>query len=199
MVRGSTTAILVNIPGEATAVVTAIDGHKMAQNSQAGLALGLAAFGSFVAGTVATVVIASLGVLMTRIGLMFGPAEYFSLMIMGLVFAVVLAHGSLLKAIAMILLGVLLSCFGADMETGRERMTLDFGMLHDGIEFVVLAMGIFGFGEIFKNLADPESRDVVRSRIGRLWPTLRELRENTAPFCEAPSSDRSSGSCPATA
>ncbi|MBD9555306.1 MULTISPECIES: tripartite tricarboxylate transporter permease [Ensifer] len=175
---GSTTAILVNIPGEATAVVTAIDGHKMAQKGQAGLALGLAAIGSFFAGTVATIVIAALGVPMTRMGLLFGPTEYFSLMIMGLVFAVVLAHGSLLKAVSMILVGVLLSCVGADMETGRERMTFGVEMLQDGIEFVVLAMGIFGFGEIFKNLADPEARDVVRSRIGRLWPTPKELKEN---------------------
>ena len=175
---GSTTAILVNIPGEATAVVTALDGHRMAQNGQAGLALGLAAIGSFVAGTIATIVIAALGVPMTKLGLLFGPAEYFSLMIMGLVLAVVLAHGSLLKAVAMIAVGILLSSIGSDIETGRERLTLGFDLLHDGIEFVVLAMGIFGFGEIFKNLADPEARDVVRNRIGRLWPTFGELREN---------------------
>jgi putative tricarboxylic transport membrane protein len=175
---GSTTAILVNIPGEATAVVTAIDGHEMAKKGQAGLALGLAAIGSFIAGTFATIVIAALGVPMTKLGLLFGPTEYFSLMIMGLVFAVVLAHGSLTKAVAMILAGVLLSCVGADMETGRERMTFGLHVLTDGIEFVVLAMGIFGFGEIFKNIADPEKRDVVRGTIGRLWPTMRELREN---------------------
>ena len=179
---GSTTAILVNIPGEATAVVTALDGHAMAKNGQAGLALGLAAIGSFIAGTIATVVIAALGVPMTRMGLLFGPAEYFSLMIMGLVLAVVLARGSILKAVAMIVVGILLSCIGADMETGRERLTLGLHMLHDGIEFVVLAMGIFGFGEIFKNLADPEARDVVKAKIGRLWPTMRELRENLAPM-----------------
>lgn len=175
---GSTTAILVNIPGEATAVVTAIDGHEMAKRGQAGLALGLAAVGSFIAGTVATIVIAALGVPMSRLGLLFGPDEYFSLMVMGLVLAVVLAHGSVLKAIAMILVGVLLSTVGADMETGRERLTLGLPLLSDGIEFVVLAMGIFGFGEIFKNLADPEKRDVMRTTIGRLWPTLGELREN---------------------
>lgn len=175
---GSTTAILVNIPGEATAVVTAIDGHEMSKRGQAGLALGLAAVGSFIAGTVATIVIAALGVPMTRLGLLFGPDEYFSLMVMGLVLAVVLAHGSVLKAIAMILVGVLLSTVGADMETGRERLTLGLPLLSDGIEFVVLAMGIFGFGEIFKNLADPEKRDVMRTTIGRLWPTMGELREN---------------------
>ncbi len=179
---GSTTAILVNIPGEATAVVTALDGHQMARKGQAGLALGLAAIGSFIAGTIATVVIAALGVPMTRMGLLFGPAEYFSLMIMGLVLAVVLARGSLLKAVAMIVVGILLSCVGADMETGRERLTFGLHMLHDGIEFVVLAMGIFGFGEIFKNLADPEARDVVKHKIGRLLPSFAELRANLPPI-----------------
>lgn len=179
---GSTTAILVNIPGEATAVVTALDGHQMARKGQAGLALGLAAIGSFIAGTIATVVIAALGVPMTRMGLLFGPAEYFSLMIMGLVLAVVLARGSLLKAVAMIVVGILLSCVGADMETGRERLTFGLHILHDGIEFVVLAMGIFGFGEIFKNLADPEARDVVKHKIGRLLPSFAELRANLPPI-----------------
>lgn len=179
---GSTTAILVNIPGEATAVVTAIDGHQMARNGQAGLALGLAAIGSFVAGTFATLLIAALGEPMTRIGLLFGPAEYFSLMIMGLVFAVVLARGSLLKAIAMIAVGVLLSCVGTDLETGRERLTFGLDLLYDGFEFVVIAMGLFGFAEILKNLANPEARDVVRAKIGRLLPTFGELRANAAPI-----------------
>ena len=175
---GSTTAILVNIPGEATAVVTAIDGHEMAKNGQAGLALGLAAIGSFVAGTLATLLIAALGAPMTALGLLFGPAEYFSLMIMGLVLAVVLARGSLLKAIAMIAVGVLLSTIGTDIETGRERLTFDLEILYDGLEFAVIAMGLFGFAEILKNLQTPEARDVVRAKIGRLLPSLREFREN---------------------
>jgi putative tricarboxylic transport membrane protein len=175
---GSTTAILVNIPGEATAVVTAIDGHEMAKKGQAGLALGLAAIGSFIAGTIATLLIAALGAPMTKLGLLFGPAEYFSLMIMGLVLAVVLARGSLLKAIAMIALGILLSTIGTDIETGRERLTFDLEMLYDGLEFAVLAMGLFGFAEILKNLQNPEARDVVRSKIGRLLPRLSEIREN---------------------
>ena len=175
---GSTTAILVNIPGEATAVVTAIDGHEMAKKGQAGLALGLAAIGSFIAGTIATLLIAALGAPMTKLGLLFGPAEYFSLMIMGLVLAVVLARGSLLKAIAMIALGILLSTIGTDIETGRERLTFDLEMLYDGLEFAVLAMGLFGFAEILKNLQNPEARDVVRSKIGRLLPRWSEIREN---------------------
>ncbi len=179
---GSTTAILVNIPGEATAVVTAIDGHEMAKNGQAGLALGLAAIGSFIAGTIATLLIAALGAPMTKLGLLFGPAEYFSLMIMGLVLAVVLARGSLLKAIAMIALGILLSTIGTDIETGRERLTFDLEMLYDGLEFAVLAMGLFGFAEILKNLQNPEARDVVRAKIGRLLPRPGEIRENLPPI-----------------
>ena len=121
---GSTTAILVNIPGEATSVVTALDGHQMARQGRAGVALGIAAIGSFFAGTVATLVIAALGAPLTGLALIFGPTEYFSLMVMGLVFAVVLARGSILKAIAMILVGVLLSTVGTDLETGEERLTL---------------------------------------------------------------------------
>jgi putative tricarboxylic transport membrane protein len=127
---GSTTAILVNIPGEATSVVTTLDGHQMARQGRAGVALGMAAIGSFFAGTVATLVIAALGAPLTRLALIFGPAEYFSLMVMGLVFAVVLARGSILKAIAMILLGILLSTVGTDLETGQERMT--FGLAVPG-------------------------------------------------------------------
>ena len=117
---GSTTAILVNIPGEATSVVTALEGHEMAKRGQAGVALGLSAIASFIAGTVATVFIAAIGAPLTALGLLFGPAEYFSLMVMGLTFAVVLAHGSVLKAVAMILVGVLLSTVGTDIETERN-------------------------------------------------------------------------------
>src|SRR5215210_2214289 len=145
---GSTTAILVNIPGEATSVVTTLDGHQMARQGRAGVALGIAAIGSFFAGTVATILIAALGAPLTRLALIFGPAEYFSLMIMGLVFAVVLAHGSILKAIAMIVLGILLSTVGTDLETGQERMTFGYAPISDGIDFAVLAMGLFGIAEI---------------------------------------------------
>ncbi|WP_174799943.1 tripartite tricarboxylate transporter permease, partial [Microvirga aerophila] len=157
---GSTTAILVNIPGEATSVVTALDGHQMARQGRAGVALGIAAIGSFFAGTVATLVIAALGAPLTKLALVFGPTEYFSLMVMGLVFAVVLARGSILKAISMILVGVLLSTVGTDLETGEERMTFGLPFLADGIDFAVLAMGIFGIAEILRNLDHTESRDV---------------------------------------
>ncbi len=179
---GSTTAILVNIPGEATSVVTVLDGHQMAKQGRAGVALGTAAISSFCAGTVATLVIAALGVPLTKLALLFGPAEYFSLMVMGLAFAVVLARGSILKAIAMIIVGLLLSTVGTDLETGEERLTLGLTDLSDGVDFAVLAMGIFGFAEILRNLETPETRDVVRSKIGRLLPSLDDLKRCIAPI-----------------
>jgi putative tricarboxylic transport membrane protein len=178
---GSTTAILVNIPGEATSVVTALDGHQMARQGRAGVALGIAAIGSFFAGTVATLVIAALGAPLTGLALIFGPTEYFSLMVMGLVFAVVLARGSILKAIAMILVGVLLSTVGTDLETGEERMTFGLPFLADGIDFAVLAMGIFGIAEIMRNLDHTEHRDVVRQAIGRLLPNREDFRQAYKP------------------
>ena len=179
---GSTTAILVNIPGEATSVVTVLDGHQMARQGRAGVALGIAAMGSFFAGTVATLFIAALGKPLTKLAQLFGPAEYFSLMIMGLVFAVVLARGSILKAICMILLGLVLATVGTDLETGQERMTLGIQDLSDGVDFAVLAMGIFGFAEIVRNLENPETRDVVRAAIGRLWPTKADFRASYFPI-----------------
>jgi putative tricarboxylic transport membrane protein len=178
---GSTTAILVNIPGEATSVVTTLDGHQMARQGRAGVALGIAAIGSFFAGTVATIVIAALAAPLTRLALVFGPAEYFSLMVMGLVFAVVLARGSILKAIAMILLGILLSTVGTDLETGQERMTFGLNFLSDGVDFSVLAMGMFGIAEILRNLDHTETRDVVRQAIGRLLPNKADFKQSVAP------------------
>lgn len=178
---GSTTAILVNIPGEATSVVTTLDGHQMARNGRAGIALGVAAIGSFFAGTVATLVIAALGVPLTRLALIFGPAEYFSLMIMGLAFAVVLARGSILKAGAVIFVGLLLSTIGTDLQTGDERLTFGMIDLMDGIDFAVLAMGLFGFAEILRNLDNPETRDVVKTKIGRLLPSMQDFKDSALP------------------
>jgi putative tricarboxylic transport membrane protein len=179
---GSTTAILVNIPGEASAVVTTLDGHEMARQGRAGIALGIAAIGSFFAGTVATVIIAALGAPLTKLALVFGPAEYFSLMVMGLVFAVVLARGSILRAIAMIVLGILLSTVGTDLETGQERMTFGLPFLSDGIDFAVLAMGLFGIAEILRNLDHTETRDVVRHAIGRLLPNKQDFKDSALPI-----------------
>jgi putative tricarboxylic transport membrane protein len=179
---GSTTAILVNIPGEATSVVTVLDGHQMARQGRAGVALGMAAIGSFIAGTMATVIIAALGAPLTKMALLFGPADYFSLMVLGLMFAVVLARGSVPKAITMILLGILLSTVGTDLETGEERLTYGWTEISDGIDFAVIAMGIFGFAEIIRNLENKESRDVVKSAIGRLLPSGSDLATSAAPI-----------------
>src|SRR6266536_263610 len=174
---GSTTSILVNIPGEATSVVTTLDGFQMAKQGRAGPALAIAAIGSFFAGCVATVLIAVLGAPLTKLALAFGPAEYFSLMVLGLIFAVVLAKGSVLKAIAMIVLGLLLSMVGSDIETGASRMAFNIPELADGLGFATVAMGVFGFAEIIRNLdAGAEmNRDLVQQKITGLMPTRKDL------------------------
>src|SRR5271165_1565175 len=177
---GSTTSILVNIPGEATSVVTCLDGHQMARQGRAGPALSIAAIGSFFAGCVATVLVAALGAPLTSLALLFGPAEYFSLMVLGLIFAVVLAKGSVLKAVAMVLTGLLLSMVGSDLETGAGRMTFDIAELADGIGFANIAMGVFGFAEIIRNLELPaESRDIVKAKITGLMPTRKDLIDSS--------------------
>jgi putative tricarboxylic transport membrane protein len=179
---GSTTAILLNIPGEVTAVVTAIDGHEMAKKGHAGTALGIAALGSFFAGTVATLVIAAIGTPLTKLALLFGPAEYFGLMVFGLGLAIVLARGSVLKAVIMVVFGLLLATVGTDLETGQDRLTLGIAELSDGVDFAVLAMGVFGIAEILRNLEHPESRHVAVSKIGRLLPSLEDLRRSFGPI-----------------
>ena len=175
---GSTTSILVNIPGEASSVVTTLDGHQMARQGRAGPALAIAAIGSFIAGCVSTVLVAAVGAPLTKLALLFGPAEYFSLMVLGLVFAVVLAKGSVIKAIAMIMLGLLLSMVGSDIETGQSRMAFDVPELSDGIGFVVVAMGVFGFAEIIRNLETQteETRSIVTSKVTGLMPTWPDLK-----------------------
>src|SRR6201991_1234052 len=174
---GSTTAILVNIPGEATSVVTTLDGNQMARQGRAGPALAIAAIGSFSAGCFATILVAALGAPLTAIALKFGPAEYFSLMVLGLIFAVVLAAGSLVKAIAMIMAGLLMSMVGSDLESGAGRMTFGLTELSDGIGFVVVAMGVFGFAEIIRNLeASKESREILHAKITGLMPTRADLK-----------------------
>ncbi|MBV8745299.1 MAG: tripartite tricarboxylate transporter permease, partial [Xanthobacteraceae bacterium] len=175
---GSTTSILVNIPGEASSVVTTLDGHQMARQGRAGPALAIAAIGSFIAGCVSTVLVAALGAPLTKLALLFGPAEYFSLMVLGLVFAVVLAKGSVVKAVAMIMLGLLLSMVGSDIETGQSRMAFDVPELSDGIGFVVVAMGVFGFAEIIRNLETQteETRSIVTAKVTGLMPTWPDLK-----------------------
>src|SRR5262249_14126679 len=168
------------MPGEARSVVTCLDGHQMARQGRAGAALSIAAIGSFFAGCVSTVLVAALGVPLTSIALLFGPAEYFSLMVLGLIFAVVLAKGSVLKAIAMILTGLLLSMVGSDLETGARPMTFDIAELSDGIGFTNVAMGVFGFAEIIRNLEmSQESRDIVKAKIKGLMPTRQDLIDSS--------------------
>src|SRR5256885_6831270 len=177
---GSTTSVLVNIPGEATSVVTCLDGHQMAKQGRAGPALSIAAIGSFFAGCVSTVLVAALGAPLTSLALLFGPAEYFSLMVLGLIFAVVLAKGSVLKALAMILTGLLLSMVGSVLVTGAGRMTFDFAELADGIGFPNIALGVFGFAEIIRNLELPaESREIVQAKVTGLMPTRKDLIDSS--------------------
>jgi putative tricarboxylic transport membrane protein len=179
---GSTTSILVNIPGEASSVVTCLDGYQMARQGRAGPALATAAIGSFFAGCVSTVVVAMFAPPLAGIALKFGPAEYFSLMVFGLVGAVVLAHGSLLKAIAMVLVGLLLGLVGTDVSEGALRYTFGIFELTDGIGFVGVVMGLFGIAEIVANLEVKESREVFTSRVGGLMPSKEDFRRMWSPI-----------------
>ena len=175
---GSTTAILINVPGESSSVVTAIDGYQMARRGRAGAALAAAGLGSFFAGCVGTIIIAAFAPPLTELAFKFGSAEYFSLMVLGLVGAVVLASGSLIKAIAMIVLGLLLGQVNTDVITGTARFSFDIPELTDGIGFVVIAMGVFGFGEIIANLGQPEEhREVFTKEVKGLWPTKEDFKE----------------------
>jgi TctA family transporter len=174
---GSTTAILVNLPGESSSVVTALDGYQMARQGKAGTALGIAALGSFFAGCVATLLLAAAAPPLAQIAFKFGPAEYFSLMTLGLIAAVVLAHGSVIKAIGMILLGLLLGLVGTDVNSGMARFNFSIPELSDGIGFVAVAMGVFGFAEIIKNLEQGEEREIFVNKVGRLLPSIQDLKE----------------------
>ena len=173
---GSTTAILVNMPGESSSVVTCLDGYQMARRGQAGAALAIAALGSFFAGTCATVLVAAVSLPLSALALKFGPAEYFSLMVLGLIGAVVLAHGSLVKAIAMIVLGLLLGIVGTDVNSGVARFDFGIPELSDGIGVVVVAMGLFGFSEIILNLESTEKRELITTKIRGMWPTKAQFK-----------------------
>jgi putative tricarboxylic transport membrane protein len=174
---GSTTAILVNLPGESSSVVTVIDGYQMARNGRAGPALAASGLGSFFAGCVGTLILAAFAVPLTELAFKFGPAEYFSLMILGLIGAVVLASGSLIKAVAMIVLGLLLGMVGTDVNSGVARFSLDVPELTDGIGFIVIAMGVFGYGEIISNLSKhQDDREVFTASVSGLLPTKEDFR-----------------------
>jgi putative tricarboxylic transport membrane protein len=173
---GSTTSILLNMPGETSSAVTCLDGHQMALQGQAGAALAIAALGSFFAGCVSTVFVATVAIPLSELALKFGPAEYCSLMILGLIGAVVLAHGSLLKAICMIVLGLLLGIVGTDVNSGTARFAFGIPELIDGIGVVSVAMGLFGFAEIVTNLETTEKRELVTSKVSTLWLTKDQFK-----------------------
>jgi putative tricarboxylic transport membrane protein len=174
---GSTTSILLNMPGETSSAVTCLDGYQMARKGQAGAALAVAALGSFFAGCVATVFVATVAIPLSELALKFGPAEYCSLMILGLIGAVVLAHGSLLKAIAMVVLGLLLGLVGTDVNSGAARFAFGVPELIDGLGVVSVAMGLFGFAEILTNLETTEKRELITAKISSLWLTKQQFKE----------------------
>jgi putative tricarboxylic transport membrane protein len=178
---GSTTAILVNLPGESSAVVTAIDGYQMARKGKAGLALATAALASFIAGSIATLVIAILAPALAEVALSFGPADYFSLMVFGLVAAVILAHGSVIKALAMLAFGFLLGSIGTDVNTGFERFTFGIPEFGDGIDFAVVAMGIFGIGETIANLERRAETKGYLAEIRGLMPRWADIKAMLPP------------------
>jgi putative tricarboxylic transport membrane protein len=179
---GSTTAILINMPGESSSAVTAIDGYQMARKGRAGAALAIAAIGSFFAGTVSTFLVAVFAPPLTAVALKFGSAEYFSLMIVGLVSSIALAHGSVVKALGMVVLGLLLGLVGTDIYTGTPRFNLGILELSDGLNFVALAVGVFGIAEILRNLENEHDRDVMIKKVTNLLPTREDWKEMAAPI-----------------
>ncbi|RDJ20359.1 tripartite tricarboxylate transporter permease [Bosea caraganae] len=178
---GSTTAILVNLPGESSSVITCLDGYQMARQGRAGSALAIAALGSLFAGCVSTLVIALFSAPLTALAQQFRPADYCGLMTFGLVAAVILARGSPLKAVAMVMLGLLLGLVGTDVNSGTTRYIMKMESLADGIGFVGVAMGLFGLAEIIKNLEEREHQRAVMAKIERLWPTLQDMKDSWRP------------------
>src|ERR1700704_5866605 len=179
---GSTTAILVNLPGETSSVVTCIDGYQMGRQGRAGPALAIAAIGSFFADTVGTLLIALFGPPLAEIALQFGAPEYFSLMLMSLVAAAVLAQGDMMKSIAMVALGLLLGIVGSDVNTGVQRFSFGVTELSDGIGFIVVAVGMFAISEIISNLGDKDERRVVTDKVTNLFPSKEDLKRSIGPI-----------------
>ena len=179
---GSTTAILVNLPGESSSVVTVLDGYQMARQGRAGPALAMAAIASFFAGSVATFLLAAFAPPLAEVAFKFGPAEYFSLMVLGLIAAVILANGSVVKALGMVLLGLLLGMIGTDVNSGVARFSFDIPELTDGVEFAVVAMGMFGFAEIILNLEQKEDRSILAAKVTGLLPTMADMKQAAMPI-----------------
>jgi putative tricarboxylic transport membrane protein len=178
MYGGSTTSVLVNIPGEAASVVTCIDGYQMALKGRAGPALGMAAIGSFVAGTIGILGLTFVAPPLAEFALKFGPPEYFSLTLLGLVMATLLGGDSIIKGLIMVVLGLLLGSVGLDPISGAIRFTWGLHMLQEGIDFVTLAMGMFGIGEIFYNLEKVLKTELVTRKISHLWPSLKDWADS---------------------
>jgi putative tricarboxylic transport membrane protein len=181
MYGGSTTSILVNIPGEAASVVTCLDGHEMAKQGRPGAALGIAALGSFFAGTFAIVALMLIAPTLARWAVAFGPAEYFSLMVLGLVVLTFLTQGSMAKALLMACVGAVLGLIGLDSITAQPRLTFDRLELYDGIGLVPVVMGLFGIAEVLHNLERPIAREVIKTKLSQLWPNRAEWRASAAP------------------
>jgi TctA family transporter len=179
---GSTTAILINLPGESSAAVTAIDGHEMARKGRAGAALAAAAIGSFIAGSVATLVLALFAPPLAAVALTFGSADLFALVVLGLITSIALARGSALKALAMIVLGLLLGTIGQDTYTATPRFVFGVRELYGGINFVSVAVGMFGVAEILRNLEDERTRKLITHKVAGLWPTREDFRRMAAPI-----------------
>ncbi|MCJ9669431.1 MULTISPECIES: tripartite tricarboxylate transporter permease [unclassified Neorhizobium] len=179
---GSTTAILVNLPGESSAIVSCLDGHQMARKGRAGAALAIAAIGSFFAGTVATLLIAGFSPILAEVAFLFGPVEYFAMMVLGLTAATLLAHGSFIKGVAMVLTGLILGLVGADVNSGTYRFTFGSFSLTEGIEFVAVAMGLFAFTDIVTNIRNNTAREVTAPTLGNLWMSRKEAKQAAFPI-----------------
>jgi len=179
---GSTTSILVNIPGEASSVVTCLDGYQMARQGRAGPALGIAAFGSFIAGTFSVIVLTFMAPSLANVALKFGPPEYFGLMVLGMVIITFLASESIAKAVLMIFVGAILGCVGLDVISGSQRLTFQIPELFDGLDLVPVVMGLFGVAEILTNIEKEMKRDLFEKRIKNLLPTLKDWKDSKWPI-----------------
>jgi len=182
MYGGSTTSILVNIPGEAASVVTCLDGHQMAKQGRAGPALGISAFGSFIAGSIAVMMLMCVAPPLARFALRFGPPEYFSLMLLGLTVLVYLANGPITKALMMAALGLILGVIGTDLITGRPRFTLGITELEDGLNIIPVVMGLFGVSEVLINVEDIVERKIKKTKIRGLLPSLQDWKDSIKPI-----------------
>ena len=182
MYGGSTTSVLVNIPGEAASVVTCLDGHEMAKGGRAGAALGIAAFGSFIAGTMGLIGLMLFAAPLSRLGLKFGPPEYFGVILLGLILVVFLSQGSVIRSLIMAGVGLILSCVGIDRITGSPRMTFDMLELWNGIDMVPLGMGLFGVSEILITLEESADPEILKTKIKNLLPTMEDWRQSKGPI-----------------